>query len=450
MPQSTEYVTLEGAPDPRPARHAVLDTARYTGTEFMRREWEGMWTKVWLLAGFVADVPEVGDFVTFDIGQESILVTRSGKDTITAMYNVCQHRGNQITTLEQGSVDRIVCPYHGWAYALDGKLEHVPDADRFDQGLPCAELSLKKLRSEIWAGMIWVTMDPDAMQLERYLGPVMKEFAQYRTQDMTLVVDQTTTLDANWKTCVDNFNEQYHVDFIHPQHKSYVDCFNGANALYPFGHRRVLTMSYTVDRRYPIPEEVPAVLRASIEPLGLDADDFRGRVADVREVVQQEKRKIAADFGLDYTHFTDSEVSDIRQFDIFPNLTISIRPEEMWIMRPRPHPTDPNRCYFDKLTLYAPAKLHPGDGKRRLVGSAAYAHQNLTGERPAREYFSQDEVIAGKHSMNLTIDQDIFYLRQMQAGMRSRGFRKAWLNRDESRVQHFHDWLDMWIDGKVA
>jgi nitrite reductase/ring-hydroxylating ferredoxin subunit len=449
MPQTSIYRNFEDAPDPRPARHAVLDTARYISPEFMRREWEGVWTKVWLLGGFLKDVPEVGDFVTFEIGHESILITRSAPDTISAVYNVCQHRGNQITTLEQGSVDQIVCPYHGWTYELDGTIKHIPDADRFDQELPCAEVSLKKVRVQVWAGMIWICMDPDGISLEQYLGPVMQEFEQYRTQDMVLVGDQTVLLDANWKTCVDNFNEQYHVDFIHPQHKSYVDCCNAENALYPFGHRRAQAKAYTLDGRYPVPEEVPPVLRAAIEPLGMDPEAFRGRVMDVREAVQKEKRSIAADFGIDFSHFTDEEITDIRQFDVFPNLTMSIRPEELWIMRPRPHPTDPNRCYFDKLTLYAPAKLHPGDGKRRLVGSAAYAHADLAGERPQHEIFTQDDVISGKHSMNLTIDQDIFYLRQMQAGLRSRGFKKAWLNRDESRVQHFHDWLDIWIEGAI-
>jgi hypothetical protein len=61
--------------------------------------------------------------------------------------------------------------------------------------------------------------------------------------------------------------------------------------------------------------------------------------------------------------------------------------------------------------------------------------------------FTQEDVIAGTHSMTITIDQDIHYLRDMQAGMHSRGFSRAWLNEDESRVQHFHDWLDIWLDG---
>ena len=449
MPQTSLFKEFSGAPKARPDRTAILDAARFTSADFMQREWDGVWTKVWLLAGFVSDLTEVGDFITFEIGRESILITRSAPGEISAVYNACQHRGNRITRLEQGSVAKIVCPYHGWTYDLDGTLADVPDSERFRQGLPCAELSLKPVRSEVWGGMVWVNMDPDAMSLADYLGDLQGQFAPYELEKMTLVGDQTVSLDANWKTCIDNFSEQYHVDFIHPQHKHYVDCYNAVNELFPYGHRRVVVHSYSLDGRYPIPEEVPPIMRGAIEPLGLNPDDFRGRVIEVRKAAQVQRRKLAEEFGFDYSRFTDDQVTDVVQFDVFPNLVMSTRPEECWIMRPRPHPTDPDKCFFDKFTLYAPAKLHPGDGQRRLVGNAAYAHQELSAERPAREVFTQDEVIAGKNSMNLTVDQDIHLLREMQAGMHSRGYRRAWLNEDESRVQHFHDWLDMWIDDAV-
>ena len=61
-------------------------------------------------------------------------------------------------------------------------------------------------------------------------------------------------------------------------------------------------------------------------------------------------------------------------------------------------------------------------------------------------YRRMDEIIAGRISMNLTVDQDVHYLRDMQAGMHSRGFKQAWLSEDESRVQHFHDWVDTWMN----
>ena len=68
-------------------------------------------------------------------------------------------------------------------------------------------------------------------------------------------------------------------------------------------------------------------------------------------------------------------------------------------------------------------------------------------ERPEREVFDQEDVIAGDYSMTITIDQDVHYLRDMQAGMHSQGFKAAWLGEDETRVQHFHDWVGVWVSG---
>jgi hypothetical protein len=66
-------------------------------------------------------------------------------------------------------------------------------------------------------------------------------------------------------------------------------------------------------------------------------------------------------------------------------------------------------------------------------------------DRPQHDVFSQADVIAGKHSLTITLDQDIYYLADMQAGMHSRGFDRAVLNEEEVRVQHFHDWVDAYL-----
>ena len=431
----------------KPAHAATLDAARYTSADFMKREWDGLWTRVWLLAALESDLTEVGDFVTFEIGRESIIITRSAPGTLSAVSNACQHRGNRITTLERGSVAALACPYHGWTYALDGTLSTVPDADRFKQGLPCSELSLKPVRVETWAGQVWINMDPDAIALRDYLGDVTTQLEAYHFETMTLVRDQTLQLDSNWKTLVDNFNEQYHVDFIHPQHRSYVNCSEARNELFPYGHRRVLTEGYCTDPRYPVPEEAPAMLHAALKPLGLDANDFHGRVNDIRPAVQRQKRALGGELGIDYTHFADNQLSDVWQYDLFPNIIMPVRTEEMWVMRVRPHPTDPDKCFFDKWTLQRLTKAgSPLAGGLSLVGMKADGTQQDMTERPEREVFTQDEIIAGRISMNLTVDQDVHYLRDMQAGMHSRGFKQAWLSEDESRVQHFHDWVDTWMN----
>jgi phenylpropionate dioxygenase-like ring-hydroxylating dioxygenase large terminal subunit len=422
MPQTSNYQA-----DAKPRTRATLDASRYISPDFARREWDGMWTRVWLLAGLEQDLREPGDFFVFSIGPESILVTRARDGAVSAMYNVCQHRGNRLTVEERGCVKAITCPYHGWSYDLDGRLRVAPDPDRFSKGIDRDALSLVRVKVEVWAGLVWVNMDPQAKPLADFLGQIRAELAPWGFERMRLTKDQTVSLDANWKTAVDNFNEQYHVDFIHPQHASFVDCANAANMLWPQGHRSVAVRGYVVNPRYPIPDELPALLESAIAPLGMKAEDFRGRVPDLRRAVQCRKRQIGADLGFDYDALSDDQLSDVWQYDLFPNVIMTIQAEELWIMRPRPHPTDPDKCFFDKWTL-------------RMPTSATES------ARPTREVFTQDEVIAGGYSMTITIDQDIHLLRQMQAGMHSRGFRRAFLNDDESRVQHFHDRLDEWME----
>lgn len=423
MPQTTTYTEAAA----KPHLSARLDAARYTSRDFMRAEWERMWTRTWLLAGLEQDLKVPGDFFIFSIGPESILITRTREGAVAALYNVCQHRGNRILTEDRGCLKAITCPYHGWSYDLEGRLRAVPDSERFSQGVDRSALSLKPVKVEIWAGLVWINMDLDAAPLAAFLGPIAADLAPYHFERMALVEDQTVCLDANWKTAVDNFNEQYHVDFLHPQHASFVDCANAVNQLWPEGHRSVRVEGYVVNPRYPIPDELPDLLKASIAPIGMDPGDFTGKVTSLRRAVQQRKRDGGASLGYDYSALTDEQLSDVWQYDLFPNVIMTVQAEELWIMRPRPHPTEPDRCYFDKWTL----RMLPHD----TVAIAAPV-------RPDRQVFTQDEVIAGKYTMNITIDQDIHLLRQMQAGMHSRGFQRAFLNDDESRVQHFHDWLD--------
>ena len=445
MPQPYRYEKFPKGPGARPAASATLDAARYTSEQFMQREWDGVWTRSWLLAGLECDLADPGDYFIFSIGRESIIVTRTDAGDLAAMFNACQHRGNRIITNDYGSVKAISCPYHGWTYELDGRLRTVPDAERFTAGLPWDRLGLKPVQVASWAGLVWVNMDLQAPPLADFLGVIVDQLAPYRFDKMVLVKDQTVAIDANWKTCIDNFNEQYHVDFIHPQHASFVDCCNAENELWPLGHRRVLVEGYVTNPRYGVAEQVPPILEAAIRPLGLDPADFAGRVPEIRAAVQQQKRRVGEHLGFDYSAFTDEQVSDVYQYDLFPNVIMTIKPEELWVMRPRPHPTDPNKCFFDKWTLRIDL---PGDAAQglSLVGDAQQPRQPA-GARPQREVFDQDEVIAGKYSMTITIDQDIHYLRDMQAGMHSRGFSRATLNEDEVRVQHFHDWVDEWLRG---
>src|SRR3546814_5778410 len=89
-------------------------------------------TKIWTLAGFVCDIPHVGDYFRYDLGAESFLIVRSETDRIQAFYNVCPHRGNQIVTSDFGTVrDVFTCAFHGWSFGINGDLQSISDEETY-------------------------------------------------------------------------------------------------------------------------------------------------------------------------------------------------------------------------------------------------------------------------------------------------------------------------------
>lgn len=427
-----------------PSGRAKITAERYVSAEVAELEWKKLWPRMWLFAGLKQDVREPGEFFVFSLGRESILVTVTDEGELVAFYNVCQHRGARVMLAERGWVQRFVCPYHGWEYEHDGRLTVVPDAERFSQGSPCDLRGLVPVRAEEWAGMIWVCMDDDAPPFDEFIGPLKEKIDPYRLEDMVLVEDQTCRLDCNWKAVFDNFGELYHVEHIHPQHAKIFDCPTGQVDLYPGGHNVVFIKGFTVNSRLPIPEEPPGRIRQQLEAMGLDPADYNGRVLDIRADVQKRRREVGPELGYDYDRLSDDELTDIVQYNVFPNVILTMQPEDLLIMRPRPHPTDPNKCFWDKMTLRMP----PNEGAARKANvsfSPRMAVDVATAERPERDEFDQDDIIEGRKTMTITIDQDIHLIRDIQAGMHSRGFSDAWLSDEENRVQHFHDWLDYYL-----
>lgn len=135
---------------------------RYTSHAFAKLERERLWSRVWLLAGFERDVPEAGDYFTFEIGCESILLVRQGDGSILARYNICLHRGNRLREPGIGRAESFTCGFHGWRYGIDGRLEAALDEETFPQGCPRESLDLRPLRCETWGGFVWINLDVDA------------------------------------------------------------------------------------------------------------------------------------------------------------------------------------------------------------------------------------------------------------------------------------------------
>ena len=438
-----------------PAVIKNYDTLRYVSQDYMEREWTNVWRQTWLLAGLASDVAQPGDYFVFDLGREQILVAATASGSVQGFYNVCQHRGNRLVQEERGQASSFRCAYHAWSYDLDGHLKVVPYEERFAAGVPREERSLRKVHTEVWDGFVFVSLADSPRPLQEFLGPVVEHLKAYRFASMRLAEDQTVHHQCNWKAVIDNFSELYHVDFLHPQHKRMVDCCNDTVHLFAGGHTGLAVPGATVNPRFPIPDEPTDIQSAQLQNLGLDPADFNGRVLDIREAVQQRKREVGHDKGIDYSEFSDEQLSDVWQYNLFPNVILSFTPEHCWVMRARPHPTDPQQCAFDKLSLLkvADPAINPASrgvvgGSRAATQTQAIAEDEYT--RPEHDVFDHHAIVNGEKSMTDTIDQDIELLAGVQAGMASAGFDSVWLNDDEMRVQHFHNALDALLDGKGA
>ena len=423
---------------------------RYVSADFMQAEWPKIWRDTWLLAGLASDVAHPGDYFVFDMGQEQILITRNA-DGICGYYNVCQHRGNLLVTDRCGHAANFRCAYHAWTYDLNGELVAVPYEERFANGVPRAERALPRVHTDTWAGFVFVHLGDNPPPLQAFLGTVTDHLDRYHFERMTLVADQTVSLQCNWKAVVDNFSELYHVDFLHPQHKRMVDCCNDTVHLFDNGHTGLAVPGATINPRFPVPEEPTDIQTAQLTSLGLDPADFRGRVLEVRRAVQLRKREIGAARGLDYSEFADDQLSDVWQYNLFPNVILSFTPEHCWVMRARPHPTDPSQCTFDKMSLVRFADRETATEPYEILGPgrtpvSAFLPEDYT--RPEHDAFTHERILDGSKSMTDTIDQDIELLSGVQTGMRSAGFQNTWLNDDEMRVQHFHNHIDTLVGGE--
>ncbi|MYA53819.1 MAG: aromatic ring-hydroxylating dioxygenase subunit alpha [Dehalococcoidia bacterium] len=411
----------EKAPEPILGTE-LIPKERYTSKEYMQLEWERMWTKVWNMAGRESDIPNVGDYFTTELGPESFLIVREAEDKVRAFYNVCPHRGNQIRNPGMGHAESFQCAYHFFEFNLDGSKKFVPDEDTFTQGVP-QETALVEVPCDTWGGFVWFNMNPDAEPLLEFLEPVNWHLDPYHMDEYAIVQDLTIEWDTNWKASVDAFNEVYHVQGIHPQLLESLDDIHVQIDLYE-RHNRYLVPFGLVSPRYPNQEEITQPLKEFLRGTGVDPDTFEGGMGDVRPAMQAATKKSAAAQGLDVSELNDDQLSDDYHYYIFPSLTFNTNALNFLFFRQRPHPTDPNKMFFDMQTY---VRIPPGVDHPPRPIHAQYKH--------------------GEISIGLVMDQDSYNLPRVQKGMNSRSYKGLLINYRERRIRHMHKVLDNYLEG---
>jgi phenylpropionate dioxygenase-like ring-hydroxylating dioxygenase large terminal subunit len=441
-------INTDAAPEALDAKQPHIDHGTevyakegYFSRDYMALEWERLWTQTWLIAGMETDIPASGDYFLFDIGDESIIITRT-EDGIKAFYNVCSHRGAKLVWEERGNRKVFVCPFHSWSFHNSGELRRITDEDTFQPDLIAHRPGLQPVACETHAGIIFVTMAEKPAPLLESIGLPEGYLEGYRLDKMKVVRHVRSEWGANWKVGVEAFYESYHLHAVHPETRGIMGDLNVQYDLYPNGASRMIVPLGQPSPRFHDQHTVTEGLEMMLRDAGVDPADFKGDASEVRRAIQKGKRERAERLGLDYSHFSDSQLSDSWATGVFPNVQIGCHPEAVFLMRFLPHETDPERFYYDTMTLLLPVD---DPDYRPPAWMGLPDGTDVSGRvRPATEHFTLEE----DADLGMVLSQDAAFLPVVQKGMRSRGFKGQLWGEQEQRLRHFHVELQRYLNGK--
>jgi hypothetical protein len=318
--------------------------------------------------------------------------------------------------------------YHRWCWGLDGRLREVPSRKGFgvlandDYGLPSAQVAT-------WGPLVFVNLDLDAEPLTEFLAPVVDETAWLRPEEYAGQAIVTIPLPCNWKTGIDAFSETYHVQGIHRQMIPSTDDVNGPQEVWE-RHGR-LNQPYGV----PSPRLRDGATDQAIwesfvatqgERVGKAGREDPGPVPErapgesVRALLARMIRERGAAAGIDLAGFDDAQVTDLHQYNCFPNISPVFLVESLAVVRTRPGPT-PDDCLLDLLFL---SRVAPGTPRSRPV----------------------DAVLdAATADVGTVFNQDIENLQYAQRGLHQPGFTHLTLSREEMRIENLHRNLERYL-----
>jgi phenylpropionate dioxygenase-like ring-hydroxylating dioxygenase large terminal subunit len=414
---------------------------RYYDREFFDLEKKYLWPRVWQMACRLEEIPRPGDFVEYEICDQSILLVRQADLAVKAFFNACRHRA---TELCKGSGrlpgGQIVCPFHGWRWNLDGSNSFVYGAEGFDpEYLRSEDIGLQECRTEIFAACVWINMDPDARPLEEYLAPVMPALDAVGVDKMRVWWWKETVVRANWKVAQEAFQEGWHVMATHPQLSM------GMGEEYPWD-----TVQYNAFENGHGSFQGKASGRGSGVSAAQNADAFIARARalwegqdamtlerDIRVFEGMRNRvppgedfasaavkglyEYAAGAGIPFTPRPEAVHMWGGEIYMFPNFFFLPQFENALSYRARPYNDDPEWCRFEvwSLTMY-PEGQEPG--RAQLEGR-----------------FEPDD----QENWGLIPRQDFSNMARQQRGVRSLSFQGHRLATDmEKIISNMHQELD--------
>jgi phenylpropionate dioxygenase-like ring-hydroxylating dioxygenase large terminal subunit len=438
---------------PEPVPYAVdrpdsLAPERYYDRSFADLERRRLWTRAWQMACRLEELPAAGDYVEYTIADQSVVLVRVDDDTVRGYHNACRHRATQLA-VGSGTFGElgIICPFHGWRWALDGTNTFVYAPHTFDEArLAPGELCLRQVRVDTWGGCVWITLDPDAPPLLDALDPMPSLLDPLGVADMRVRWWKGVVLDANWKLAQEAFMEGYHVPQTHPQltlgHPERYDPDSLVYDVHDHGHSSfVLRPNAQAAKGAAVGVAAVDAVIESAHRLhrGLESMTLE---RDVHVIESMRHRPIPEDstFGAELVRavyeyaaaagipMPPPEPSALARwggvFFVFPNYFVLPQYGNALVYRVRPLGDDPERCLFELWSLSIPPEGTPDE---RPVMGGPYAPDD-TGHWPAIPL------------------QDFSNIGRQQRGVHSRSFDGPLLSRTyEAGIVTMHRELDRYL-----
>ena len=223
-------------------RATGMANAAYTDPEAFVFERDHVFASGWTALAYADELESRNSVKPVDFMGLPLLLTRNRQDEIKVFHNVCSHRGTPLATVAAKTNGLLVCPYHAWSYDLDGNLKATPHIGGVGKhtvdGFSRARHALKRVRSHIWLGVIFINLSADAAAFERHAEPLLNRYQQLIGDTDPAVLHPPTGQDravfeigCNWKLAIENFTEAYHLPWIHPDLNRYSPLQNHHNLI---------------------------------------------------------------------------------------------------------------------------------------------------------------------------------------------------------------------------
>ncbi len=435
-----------------------LRTGRYIDPDFTRLEYERLWSRVWQFAARLDELPGIGDYTRYDIGDQSVLLVRAGSDSVKAYYNACPHRGTELA-LGAGCFEEgvIRCPFHGWRWDLHGRNEFVMERHEFRDGnLKDSDVALREVSVEIFAGFIFINFDRNPPSFAEFIAPVRGFIEDLAIGDMHHYWWRRMTAPANWKIAQEAFFETFHVAATHPQlddvgreivyaGRHGGDCTHThvAYDTFPGGHGRFFSSKPPITSHASNPDAAElehmidhlAHLWREMDAMVLEEDvavaaSLRGKPVPEgssygAEFIKAIYAKAAAEQRPMPVPRPETAVMWGGMIFVFPNLLILPNLGNAMIYRVRPDSMNPDSCIFEiwSTRSYGAAETVP---RAEVI--------------PVSDPTDPEQLL-------LIPRQDFSNIPRVQRGVHSRGCRQVWLaSHNEKIIMGMHRELDRYLE----